>query len=72
MKKSKFIGISFTFNCKRREQKVNPQKITCIRCQAQSQADREKTGAIPSTNLSSFNEICVIHNMIIDAKIKLS
>lgn len=25
--------------------------ITCIRCQAQNQADLEKTGAIPSTNL---------------------
>lgn len=28
-----------------------PWKITCIRCQVQYQADREKTGAIPSTNL---------------------
>lgn len=40
--------------------------ITWIRCQAQYQADRENTGAIPSTNLQKlYLRFCLIQNIII-------
>lgn len=35
---------------------------TCKRCQVQNQADLEKTGAIPSTNLQLAKECVLLSN----------